>query len=59
MSRQLVGLLGIVLGLFGLAWQSRWLVWLAVGVLVLSVLLRLLAAVRAGRASRGGEEAES
>jgi hypothetical protein len=59
MSRQLLGLLGIVLGLFGLAWRLRWLVWVAVAVLVCSVLLRILASAKAKRASREGEGAES
>ena len=47
MMRQLMGLLGIVLAVFGLAYDARWLVWLAAAVMGVSLIWRVIAARRA------------
>lgn len=52
MSRQLLGLLGIVLAVFGLANEWRWLIWTAAGVMAASVVWRI-ADFRARRARSG------
>ena len=49
MTRQLLGLLGIVLAVFGLANAWEWLIWAAAGVMAASIVWRV-AAHRAGRA---------
>ena len=43
MTRQYLGLFGIVLAVFGLANDWGWLIWTAVGVLAASLLCRLSA----------------
>jgi hypothetical protein len=48
MMRQLLGLLGIVLAVFGLANDARWLIWTAAAVMGVSVVWRVIAARRAG-----------
>ncbi len=53
MTRQLLGLFGIVLAVFGLANESRWLIWAAAAVLGVSILWRIVMA-RAGRARSDG-----
>lgn len=47
--RQLVGLAGIVLAVFALAYDSQLLVWVALGVLGVSFVWRLVAARQARR----------
>lgn len=47
MSRQLVGVLGIVIAVAGIAMNSRVLIWVAIGVLLAAVLWRLVASWRA------------
>ena len=49
MTRQLVGLLGIVLAVFGLAYDAGWLIWLAAAVMGLSIVGRVIVARRARR----------
>lgn len=49
MTRQLVGLLGIVLAVFGLAYEAGWLIWLAAAVMGLSIVGRVIEARRARR----------
>ncbi|HEX6091483.1 MAG TPA: hypothetical protein VFZ13_15110 [Gemmatimonadales bacterium] len=49
MTRQLVGLLGIVLAVFGLAYDAGWLIWLAAAVMGLSIVGRVIEARRARR----------
>jgi membrane protein implicated in regulation of membrane protease activity len=43
MSRQLVGVAGILIAVVGIAVDSRMLVWIAIGVLLVAVLWRLVA----------------
>lgn len=49
MTRQLVGLLGIVLAVFGLTYDAGWLIWLAAAVMGLSIVGRVIEARRARR----------
>ena len=49
MTRQLVGLLGIVLAVFGLAYDASWLIWSAAAVMGLSIVVRVIEARRARR----------
>ena len=49
MTRQLVGLLGIVLAVFGLAYDASWLIWAAAAVMGLSVIARVIEVRRARR----------
>ena len=49
MTRPLVGLLGIVLAVFGLAYDAGWLIWLAAAVMGLSIVGRVIEARRARR----------
>jgi hypothetical protein len=58
-TRQLLGLFGIVLAVFGLANDSRWLIWTAAGVLGASILWRLVAARARRKASDSPEPPES
>ena len=55
MTRQLLGLSGIVLAVFGLAYDSDWLIWTAAGVLGATLVWR---AVASRRARQSGERAE-
>ena len=55
MTRQLLGLSGIVLAVFGLAYGSDWLIWTAAGVLGATLVWRVIAS---GRSRRGGERAD-
>jgi hypothetical protein len=49
MTRQLIGLLGIVLAVFGLAYDSAWLIWTAAAVMGVSVIARVIDVRRARR----------
>jgi hypothetical protein len=53
MTRQLLGLFGIVLAVFGLANNWAWLIWTAAAVMGASVIWRI-AASRSGRAESDG-----
>ena len=55
--RQYLGLAGIVLALAGVALESRYVVWAAIGLLGTSVLLKVLQAVRRRRAENDNGEA--
>jgi hypothetical protein len=46
MSRQLVGVAGILIAVVGIGLDSRVLVWIAIGVLLVAVLWRLVASRR-------------
>ena len=53
--RQYLGLGGILLALAGLALENRYLIWVAMAVLALSILLRVLGSTRRGRTETGAE----
>ena len=55
MTRQLLGLSGIVLAVFGLAYDSDWLIWTAAGVLIATLVWRVIAS---RRSRQGGERAD-
>jgi membrane protein implicated in regulation of membrane protease activity len=57
MSRQLVGVAGILIAVVGIAVDSRMLVWIAIGVLLVAVLWRLVASRRARRNAEMEEDA--
>lgn len=57
--RQLLGLSGIVLALFGLAYDARWLIWLAAAVMGVSLIWRVIAARRARAREVDIESSES
>ncbi|MBS1241644.1 MAG: hypothetical protein H6R40_1071 [Gemmatimonadetes bacterium] len=57
--RQYLGLAGIVLALAGVALESRYVVWAAIGLLGTSVLLKVLQAVRRRRAENDNGEARN
>ena len=59
MSRQLLGLLGIVLAVFGLAKNSDLLIWTAAAVMAASIGWRVIAARRARRRMSDIETPES
>ena len=59
MTRQYLGLLGIVLAVFGLANDWGWLIWTAVGVLAASMVWRLLASRGAFRKDEDADRPES
>ena len=46
MTRQLLGIAGILLAVLALAYDSRWLVWSAIGVLMIAFLWRLVDRLR-------------
>jgi nicotinamide riboside transporter PnuC len=46
MTRQLIGILGILLAVLGLAYDSRWLIWVAIGVLMIAFLWRIVDRLR-------------
>jgi hypothetical protein len=47
---------GAILALVGLYFEASWMIWVAIGVLVLGVLLRLLPGSEAGREPSDDEE---
>lgn len=55
MIRQLVGITGILLAVLGIAYESRWLVWAAIGVLMIAFLWRLVDRLRGQRVREGSE----
>jgi hypothetical protein len=59
MTRQLLGLLGIVLAVFGLANDSDLLIWTAAAVMAAAIVWRVIAARRAPRQSSDIETPES
>ena len=59
MTRQYLGLLGIVLAVFGLANDWSWLIWTAVGVLAASLVWRLLASRGAFRKAEDADRPEN
>jgi hypothetical protein len=40
--KQVLGILGLIAALAGIALQNRWLVWLAIGLLGASIVLRMI-----------------
>jgi len=46
MTRQLIGISGILLAVLGLAYDSRWLIWAAIGVLMIAFVWRLVDRLR-------------
>ena len=59
MTRQLLGLFGIVLAVFGLANDWSWLIWTAAAVMGASIVWRIVAARAGGAASRRDGPPES
>jgi len=53
MRRQLVGISGILLAVLGIAYESRALVWAAIGVLMIAFLWRLVDRLRDQRVHEG------
>lgn len=56
MTRHALGLIGMLLAVAGLALDSSYLVWAAIGVLGVSFVLRLVAAKRRRDAAVDGED---
>jgi hypothetical protein len=40
--KQVLGILGLIAALAGIALQSRWMIWVAIGLLGASIVLRLI-----------------
>jgi len=47
--KQVLGILGLTAALAGIALENRWLVWLAIGLLGASIVLRMMLSSRARR----------
>ena len=54
--KQAFGVLGLIVALAGIALSNQTLVWVAIGLLGVSIVLRLLIAQRAREAERGAQE---
>jgi hypothetical protein len=50
--RLALGLVGLLMAIAGIALESRLVVWVAIGVLAVSAVIRVVGAVRARRAER-------
>ena len=53
--KQALGLVGLLAAIAGVALESRLVVWVAIGVLAASAVIRVVGAVRARRAERQAE----
>ena len=53
--KQAVGILGLLVAVAGIALDYRWLVWVAIGLLGLSVILRMVISARARRSEEPPE----
>jgi len=56
--RQALGLVGLLVAIAGIALESRLVVWVAIGVLAASAIIRLVLAVRTRRAESEAEESD-
>jgi len=56
--KQALGLVGLLAAIAGVALESRLVVWVAIGVLAASAVIRLVGAVRARRAVPEAEESD-
>ena len=56
--KQALGLVGLLAAIAGVALESRLVVWVAIGVLAASAVIRVVGAVRARRATPEAEESD-
>jgi len=56
--KQAFGLVGLLVAIAGIALESRLVVWVAIGVLAASAIIRLVLAVRTRRAESEAEESD-
>ncbi|HKP27784.1 MAG TPA: hypothetical protein VJU15_00180 [Gemmatimonadales bacterium] len=57
-AKQILGLLGLMTAIAGIALENRVMVWIAIGLLALSVLLRIVVQARLRREERSREQSD-